>query len=564
MRLLRITTDFIKVFGGGWFDNVLPSVGQWAKTGVGRYVVNAAGEGLEEVGAELADPLAKTIYKGKDALEEYKDLEYWKGVGQAGLSGAAISGIYGGAFDVAGGGVKAADIDSLMKDVEATELKGLNLQDSDKLDTATEAKLKSRKLGDLQAVEKILKSLPESKRAEIIESRRLSDRFDADGSLKNTLDGDGNLRYNKKYYSYTARGSEQKIADGLSDMSYDVAQKYAKSNGVDIETAKEAVGEFRLYDQELTDDGSKAFTKFKKALSYLNNRGGVDVTFAVVEPNSSFNGALKDGVMYIGADAFENGKWAGTLVHEYMHFEEGTAEYDALVKHLASDESLFEAALNEVSNKGYGFDTAKLKAIADKHKSGEGISAEERNYYASFHSEVSAHMGEILLGSETFIDNLVAMDGNIAQKTVAKIKSLKAMFERLGNAEASAEYKFLKRAENLYLKAAEKAGDARLIRYITTGEWDEEDVAYDKKKEGAIDGRKEYQTTRNERRTTKESVLEHSEGSRRGDISYTDERGRIRVLSEVVRGGKEIQKIKAFARSFYTKPKNIDQAYLKK
>ena len=29
------------------------------------------------------------------------------------------------------------------------------------------------------------------------------------------------------------------------------------------------------------------------------------------------------------------------------------------------------------------------------------------------------------------------------------------MFERLGNAEASTEYKFLKKAEDLYLKAAE-------------------------------------------------------------------------------------------------------------
>jgi len=50
-------------------------------------------------------------------------------------------------------------------------------------------------------VEKILKSLPESKRAEIIESRKLGDRFDADGSLKNTLDGDGKLEYNKNYIS---------------------------------------------------------------------------------------------------------------------------------------------------------------------------------------------------------------------------------------------------------------------------------------------------------------------------------------------------------------------------
>ena len=630
-----------KVFGGGWFDNVLPSVGQWAKTGVGRYVVNAAGEGLEEVGAELADPLAKTIYKGKDALEEYKDLEYWKGVGQAGLSGAAISSIYGGAFDVAGGGVKAADIDSLMKDVEATELKGLNLQDSDKLDTATEAKLKSRKLGDLQVVEKILKSLPESKRAEIIESRRLSDRFEADGSLKNTLDGDGNLRYNKKYYSYTARGSEQKIADGLSDMSYDVAQKYAKSNGVDIETAKEAVGEFRLYDQELTDSGSKAFTKFKKGLSYLNKRGGINVDFAVVEPNSSFNGALKDGVLYIGADTFENGKWAGTLVHEYMHVEEGTPEYEALVKHLEADESLFDSALTSVLGKSYGFDINRMRdigrrisenpdiyqteidserkvqyakkrrdpllnnvfpmyepfsksgseanrlaidwvhrkdtktgdqalisyhdrwyliqkfddsdlgyviqrrvlkaeyeqlfkeikeygenekiislqggfALHDKRdkssyslkgrgtgldstgieygqedrsvvrvasretdggerdrrdgggdSSGSGayqsradlaVNQEELSEYIEFVSEVSAHMGELLLGTESFIDKIVRTDASLAEKILGKISDLKEAFGRIGDPEAQAQHKRLVDAEKLYLDAIEAAG----------------------------------------------------------------------------------------------------------
>lgn len=117
-----------------------------------------------------------------------------------------------------------------------------------------------------------------------------------------------------------------------------------------------------------------------------------------------------------------------------------------------------------------------------------------------------------------------------------------------------------KKAEELYLKAAEKAGDARLIRYITMGEWDEEEAQFNRKDIKSNNGRKEYQTTRNEKQTTrnekqttKESVLGHSEGSRWGDISYTVERGRIRVLSEVVRGGKELQKIKAFAKSFYTK-----------
>lgn len=409
-------------------------------------------------------------------------------------------------------------------------------------------------------MEKILKSLPESKRAEIIESRRLGDRFNADGSLKNTLDGNGNLEYNKNYISYTARGSAQKIADTLSDMSADVAQKYAEQNNVDIETAKAQVGEFQLYNQELSENGNKTFTKFKKALSYLNKLGDSNVKFAVVEPNSSFNGALKDGVLYIGADTFENGKWAGTLVHEYMHFEEGTAEYDTLVKHLESDNALLGSAFASVSGKAYGFDGTKLDAIIEKASSGEGITADERRYYASFKGEVSAHMGEMLLGSETFIDAIVAKDGNIAQKAVAKIKSLKAMFERLGNAEASAEYKFLKKAEDLYLKAAEKAGDARLIRYISSGELDEEEAQFNRKDIKSNNGRKEEPSTK----FSEKHGLVWGESGRWRDVSFSDDSGRIRLFSEVVRGGEKLQKINAFAKSFYTKPKNADQSYLKK
>ena len=114
-------------------------------------------------------------------------------------------------------------------------------------------------------------------------------------------------------------------------------------------------------------------------------------------------------------------------------------------------------------------------------------------------------------------------------------------------------------------KAAEKVGDARLIRDITSGEWDEEEAEFNRKDIKSNNGRKEYQTTRNEKQTTKESVLGHSESRGWRDISFPVERGRIRVLSEVVRGGKkELKKINNFATEFYTTPKNADQSYLKK
>ena len=76
----------------------------------------------------------------------------------------------------------------------------------------------------------------------------------------------------------------------------------------------------------------------------------------------------------------------------------------------------------------------------------------------TFQSEMGAIMSESLLGTEEFIDTILSKETSIAEKVMKKIKDLKAMFERLGNAEARAEYKRLSKAEKLYLNAIEKAG----------------------------------------------------------------------------------------------------------
>ena len=130
------------------------------------------------------------------------------------------------------------------------------------------------------------------------------------------------------------------------------------------------------------------------------------------------------------------------------------------------------------------------------------------------------------------------------------------MFERLGNAEASAEYKFLKKAENLYLKAAEKAGDARLIRYITSGEWDEDEAEFNRKDIKSNNGRKEEPSTK----FSEKHGLVWGESGRWRDVSFSDDGGRIRLFSEAVRGGGEkLQEISDFATEFYTAPKNADK-----
>lgn len=400
----------------------------------------------------IVGPFVKSIYKGKDAFTEYDFGEHMKNVVKAGLMGAAVSGVYGGAFDVMGGGVKAGDVDSLMKDVEAIERKGSNLQNSGKLDDATDARLKSQTLGDLQAVEKILKSLPESKRAEIIESRQLSDRFDADGSLKanyaKSYTG-GDTELDTRYYSYSERGYEDAIKGDIAALNGELEVRFGDK--------AQKVG---VYNGELTEKGKASQVKTQKALSALNKISGRKIGLVITDSSDLFNGKLVDDKrIYMTADTLESGTWAGTLVHEYTHFEEGTKEYNELVELLESDADLGERMSKVVLNKkAYGFDAEAIKEICAKVANGEELSQEERWAYEAYRSELEAHMSEAVLGTESFIDKVIRTDASLAEKILGKIGELKAAFERIGDPEAQAQHKRLAEAERLYLKAAEAAG----------------------------------------------------------------------------------------------------------
>ena len=81
----------------------------------------------------------------------------------------------------------------------------------------------------------------------------------------------------------------------------------------------------------------------------------------MVDSNDAFNGALYNGNIYISKDNLANGKWAGTLVHEYTHYAEGSKEYNDLVSFLVSDTALVEKTADKILEKGYGFDPEKLR-----------------------------------------------------------------------------------------------------------------------------------------------------------------------------------------------------------
>lgn len=513
--LVEVGTE--KLFGGatkaltgaGVFDGITKSV---AETGWKRVARNALEEGAEEVIAELARPTLKTIYKGTDAFSEYGEGEYWKGVGTAGLVGSmtalAYSGSIGYGMSKAGIGYtgKEADISDSLTEIGSLRERAINLQAEDTLDDMSERKIAETTKKNYENIEGILKSVSESRRAKLIEKFSLQKAFNADGTMSEQLTAwfngsatEGQVSGNaengdstplaspkKTSYSVSLRGNEATIQSDLDRLSENRAQAYleehqALGENITIEQAREAVGKFSVLASELSEKAQASRRKFNKALNALNKISGLNTSFVITEANETFDGSLVDDErMYISADAFENDTWAETVVHEYTHLEEGSEEYARMVDFLQSDDLLVEVEMDgevkkiplwqkaqaAVLGKDYGFEENKIKVIAEKVNAQMGLTPEEAKLYKAFLTEVAAHETQYLLGTESFIDKVIATDRSFARKMIDRILNLKEAFAKVGDKATKAQLEMLRKAERLYLDAARKAGDMRLVKYI--------------------------------------------------------------------------------------------------
>ncbi len=234
----------------------------------------------------------------------------------------------------------------------------------------------------------------------------------------------------------------------------------------------------KVFSGEMSETGRQNLRKTKKALNALSEAGGNEISLVVTERSDEYNGVLVDGhTIYIAEDQLESDGWAGTLVHEFTHFEEGTAEYSEMMERLLADDILVDdgqggrdtlraVAEAAVQAKGYGFDVEALRTIVDKADAGERLTEEEGKALRAYISEVTAHETEILLGNEVFIDRIVRQNGTLAERLVGKILSLDKVFSKMGDAQTKAQLGKLREAERLYLRAAEAAGNGSIKKMI--------------------------------------------------------------------------------------------------
>ena len=147
-----------------------------------------------------------------------------------------------------------------------------------------------------------------------------------------------------------------------------------------------------------------------------------------------------------------------------------------------------------------------------------------------YESELGAHLTENLLGNESFIDRLVGKETKLAEKVLNKIADLKKMFERIGNAEARAEYKRIKKAEKLYLGAGYAYINRKIVASRRREEVDaSEEIQYNRKKTPYVQWKSDALAWANSSRT-KIGDMDIRIKRRAGIRRLTSLRGRFSIL----------------------------------
>ena len=406
-----------------------------AEVGIKRVAKEALGEGAEEVLAELANPALKMIYKGRDALEEYGDSEYWKGVAEAGVVGMGTSAAYAGTVGrMTKTTGKYADARATLEHIEEQRGKiatgELTLQE--------EVQAQKNIKADYEQLSKRLAKASEKTRADVLKNPQLAAAFDADGTIKAEFSaqldhninaaGDTSHGFNREYYSATARGREAEIAEGL---------------------AREGT---KIYDGTLTAEESENLNRLRKAHTALSRKGLIGTDFVISEASSKFN-AYRDGkTVVIGKDMLTNGTYIEKLVHEVEHFAEGTKEWAEFASFVFDNSAETNAAIDTVANSGYGITEQDIATLGEGLKNGN-LTKGQRTLI----SEVVALRSEVLFGSEQAIAKLTRENRTLAGKILDRIKQFLEVF-KAKTPEEKASVKRLQEAQRLFERTLGKAG----------------------------------------------------------------------------------------------------------
>lgn len=451
--LVEVATEKIggKLFGNSPIDDALglkpanKTLFKAAKTGFGKAVQGAVGEGIEEGMAELVNPLTKTIYKGTDALNEYKDKEFWGRVGESAIIGAGTSIAYGGTMGRINRNTHNAN--ETLSELRTLEVKEDNLHAQGKLfEGGNEQKINNLRAELRTQLSKDVSKMSEKTRVKYIAQNNLGSILNEDGSLKTiTTNSAQNIKT-------TSKGGKKGLASVSNKEAYSPRFFGTEDSLLIKPTSK-----------KLTTSNRDAVLRINKL-----NKGYNRVGFAIVDDGSIKKLTGQDakaiehkGVIYIehGADVESSQKVLAT--HELNHTLEGTkqkAKFDEFViKSLLENETLakrfgdYNSKFMETFNRYRQVFTEKYGDVSKASSEDIAMMMQETD-----NEVISQYVSETMFTDEATIERFASTDESIFKKVYNWIKSKVERF-KIKSAEDRQVYDFLHKAESLYKKALENS-----------------------------------------------------------------------------------------------------------
>lgn len=409
---------------------------QGVKRVVKEVARNAINEGAEEVFSELTNPMRKSIYKGVEAFEEYADPDFYKGVKEAGKTGALTSVAFGGTVGraIQGKGYNG-DIDASIESIKALKEERSELQEKSKdgkLSPEDDKRISNLIDENYKQIEHVLKAKGVENMSDTIERYELDLDFDESGNyVKSEADTAG---LDGGYYSADARGQEVSIREVLDEQ------------GV------------TAYKGELTAEETEAWKETLRAHNALNKLGYVGKKLIVVDEMSNNNAFISDDVIVIGKDMLTNGEHIKRLVHETTHFTEGSAEWAEVAKHVFGDgkniRQSLKAEIGEVIGHGYGVTDADVDAVIEHIESGYETTLTE--VQGTLIEEVVANRMGNIFSDNAAVEHLCREKPTLAKRIWERIK---AVLDSIGKTSAEREeIKKLRETERLFRSALETGG----------------------------------------------------------------------------------------------------------
>ena len=356
---IELATEAIggKVFGSS-VKNLLKPAGKSVLKTIGK---QAIGEAFEEGAAELLNPLSQTIYKGKDALTQYGESEYWGQVGKSALLGASVGGVMQGgsiastaARNADIGGMKANNISENLNELKTLQTKLNNLQQRGKLTAEMAEKSVKAKDEYMQDISKNLQAMTAEQRTNALSKFGLQGKFNADGTI---------AQFTQNSTQNAAEGKQGLYTVGVENEDGKTVTMYRQNTPLDNGAMSMSLtGENLIAAPTQNEVNEIAKQGIKTALDLSPNLNYVVADELANAAGKKANAFIdqKTNTLYMSNTATTNDIMQAVAVHEVTHTLEGTKEYGTMIKYVVDNMTEQERA-----GVGRGRRAPAAKEIAD-------------------------------------------------------------------------------------------------------------------------------------------------------------------------------------------------------